>query len=95
MTQKTIKAIIGFAIISAVTILSASAQSRDQNDRKEPPTVDEIFKELDKNEDGKLSLKEIKGPLKKDFAKIDTDEDGFITKKELEKEPKPKRRERQ
>ena len=47
MTQKTIKAIIGFAIISAVTILSASAQSRDQNDRKEPPTVDEIFKELE------------------------------------------------
>lgn len=95
MTQKTIKAIIGFAIISAVSILSANAQSRDQNERKEPPTVDEIFKELDKNEDGKLSLKEIKGPLKKDFAKIDTDEDGFITKKELEKAPKPKRRERQ
>jgi Ca2+-binding EF-hand superfamily protein len=94
MTQKKIKVIIAFAIISTLFILSTNAQSKDKN-RKEPPTVDEIFKELDKNEDGKLSLKEIKGPLKRDFAKIDTDEDGFITKKELEKAPKPKRRERQ
>jgi len=45
---------------------------------------------LDKDEDGKLSKKEIKGPIKDDFAKIDTDEDGYITKEELEKAPSPK-----
>ena len=39
---------------------------------------------MDANEDGKLSKKEVKGPLKKDFDKIDSNEDGFITKKELD-----------
>ena len=49
---------------------------------------------MDKNDDGKLSKDEVKGPLKDEFAKIDTDEDGFISKKEFEKAPRPKRKER-
>lgn len=49
---------------------------------------------MDKNEDGKLSKKEIKGPLNDDFAKVDLDEDGFITAKEFKKAPKPERKER-
>lgn len=61
---------------------------------QEPPTVAEIFKQMDKDEDGKLSKKEIKGPLKNDFAKIDSNEDGFLSKEELEKAPKPSRKER-
>ncbi|WP_397447931.1 hypothetical protein [Polaribacter sp. R77954] len=51
----------------------------------------QLLKDLDTNEDGKLSLKEVKGPLKKDFKKIDTNEDGFLSKEELAKAPKPKR----
>ena len=49
---------------------------------------------MDANEDGKLSKKEVKGPIKDDFDTIDADEDGFITEEELKKAPKPKRRER-
>ena len=71
------------------------AQTQNRQERKEPPTFKELLKEMDKNEDGKLSKEEVKGPLKEDFAKVDLDEDGFITKKELEKAPKPKRNARQ
>jgi Ca2+-binding EF-hand superfamily protein len=46
---------------------------------------------MDANGDGKLSKKEVKGPLQRDFAKVDTNEDGFITEKELENAPKPER----
>ncbi|MFT6066595.1 MAG: Ca2+-binding EF-hand superfamily protein, partial [Paraglaciecola sp.] len=46
------------------------------------------------NEDGKISLKEAKGPLKTDFKIIDTNEDGFISKKEMKKAPKPERPEK-
>lgn len=67
---------------------------RSGKQEKEPPSVEKVFKDLDTNEDGKISKKEAKGPLKKDFKKIDTNEDGFISVKELEKVPKPKRRER-
>ena len=75
----------------ALFAISCNAQNSSNRQRnQEPPSVDEIFKEMDKDEDGKLSKKEIKGPLKNDFAKIDTDEDGFLSKEEVEKAPKPK-----
>ena len=54
-----------------------------------PPSVDELFAQMDSNKDGKLSTAEVKGPLANDFAKIDTNSDGFITKAELAKAPKP------
>ncbi len=73
--------------------LMAQANNGDR-ERREPPTVDEIFEHLDTNEGGKLSKKEVKGPLSRDFDKVDTNEDGFISREELEKAPKPKRRER-
>tara|TARA_R110002167_G_scaffold13754_5_gene56590 strand:+ start:2177 stop:2473 length:297 start_codon:yes stop_codon:yes gene_type:complete len=87
------------AMIAVAISLFAACKMNAQNSGgerqgKERPTVAEIFKQLDKDEDGKLSKEEIKGPLKNDFAKIDTDEDGFITKAELQKAPKPTRRER-
>ncbi len=94
MTQNSLKKgmIVGlFALMGAFTI---NAQSNQQQRPQTPPTVDEIFKQMDANEDGKLSKKEVKGPIKNDFAKIDSDEDGFITKEELKKAPKPQRPER-
>ncbi|MEL7529939.1 MAG: hypothetical protein AAFN10_01450 [Bacteroidota bacterium] len=58
-----------------------------------PPNFAKILKDLDKDEDGKISETEAAGPLKKDFAKIDTDEDGFINEAEFKAgAPKPPRR---
>jgi len=74
---------------------SSFAQSQNREERRVPPTFEELIEKMDTNEDGKLSKAEIKGPLKKNFDKIDTDEDGFITEEEFKKAPKPKRRERQ
>jgi Ca2+-binding EF-hand superfamily protein len=70
-------------IFGATLFISSSSfgQSQNREERKEPPTFSELLEKMDTNEDGKLSTKEVKGPLKKDFSKIDTDEDGFITKK--------------
>ena len=74
--------------------ISAQSSERRQKDQK-PPSFSELLKMMDTDKDGKLSAKEVKGPLKDDFKKIDLNEDGFITEKELEKAPKPKRKERQ
>ena len=46
------------------------AQSQNRQERKEPPTFKALLKEMDKNEDGKLSKDEVKGPLKEDFKKL-------------------------
>lgn len=67
---------------------------REDDDRlmeeeRNPPSAAEIFKIMDANADNKLSLEEIRGPLKNIFPEIDTDKDGFLTKEELEKAPKP------
>nr|WP_321233176.1 EF-hand domain-containing protein [uncultured Psychroserpens sp.] len=85
---KTVVLVFGIALFISN---SSFGQQGNKDDRKEPPTFEQLLKEMDKNEDGKLSKKEIKGPLKKHFAKVDIDEDGFITEKEFEKAPKPKR----
>ena len=94
------KMIVKSAVLTAMATLFFSAnvsaqQSQGGQGKKEPPSVDEIFEQMDKDEDGKLSKKEIKGPIKNDFDKIDADEDGYITKEELEKAPKPKGRKRE
>ncbi len=79
--------IFGLAVLN---VNSANAQSNDR-ERKEPPTFGQLLKQMDKDEDGKLSKIEIKGPLIDNFDKIDTDEDGFITETEFKKAPKPNR----
>lgn len=81
--------------ITATTLFAISCNAQNSGNRQgnqEPPTVDEIFEQMDKDEDGKLSKEEIKGPLKNDFAKIDTDEDGFLSREEVEEAPKPERK---
>ena len=94
------KMIVKSAMLTAMVTLFFSAnlsaqQPQGGQGQKERPSVDQIFKEMDKDEDGKLTKEELKGPIKDDFAKIDTDEDGYITKEELEKAPKPKGRKRE
>lgn len=90
--KNRIIAVLGLTLLTTV---SAFAQQGNNQERpKGPPSVKQIIKDLDTNEDGKISLKEAKGPLKKDFKKIDTNEDGFLSKKELKNAPKPEKRER-
>ena len=69
-------------------------QSNYKPQEKKPPNYKQLLKEMDKNEDGKLSSDEIKSPLKEDFSKVDTDEDGFITEEEFKKVPKPERKQK-
>lgn len=89
------KNILNFGLV--LTLLSvqscAFAAKQPGSDKPQggPPSVEEIFKQMDANKDGKLSIDEVKGPLKNDFSKIDTDGDGLITKDELQKAPKPDR----
>lgn len=83
---------LGILVVAMTAISSlAFGQDSERRQNQEPPSAEEIIKELDTDEDGKISKKEAKGRLKKDFAKIDTDEDGFVTQKELEEAPKPER----
>lgn len=72
---------------------NAFAQNRQEQPRKRP-SFEQLLKDLDSNGDGKLSKKEIKGPLKDNFDKIDTNKDGFLTEDELKKAPRPERKER-
>ena len=89
-TFKTVVLVFGIAMMSNMSF----GQSENRQGGKKPPTFKQLLKEMDKNEDGKLSKKEVKGPLKEDFAKIDSNEDGFITEKELKNAPKPERKQR-
>ena len=94
MKRNTIKkTVLAFGLM--VLISNVSFGQSKPREGKQPPSFSQLLKEMDKNDDGKLSKDEIKGPLKEDFAKIDANEDGFITEKEFKKAPKPKERERQ
>jgi Ca2+-binding EF-hand superfamily protein len=68
---------------------SNKAKPIDKQPPSSPPSVEELFMQMDTNKDDKLSVEEIEGPLKNDFDKVDTNKDGFITKEELTKAPKP------
>ncbi|WP_117881294.1 YHYH protein [Aureibaculum luteum] len=48
------------------------------------PSATQIVKQMDVNNDEKLSKEEVKGPLLEQFDQVDSDKDGFITKEELE-----------
>lgn len=86
--------LIATSLLLVTATISFSQQNNEGQRPDGLPDTDKVFKDLDTNEDNKISLMEAKGPLKKDFNKIDSNEDGFITKEELEKAPKPKRKEK-
>jgi hypothetical protein len=58
-------------------------QGGQQGQSRQRPTVDQIFQEMDQNNDQKISQSEAKGPLQKDFSKIDTDGDGYLSRQEV------------
>ena len=81
--------ILGVALSTLLVFSCKENKSNNRPGKQGPPSTDEIFKQLDENEDGKLSEKEVKGPLKEMFSKIDTNNDGFLSNEEVEKAPKP------
>ena len=58
-TFKTVVLVFGIALFMSNT---AFGQSDNGQDRKTPPTFKQLLKEMDANEDEKLSKKEVKGP---------------------------------
>ena len=52
------------------------------------PNIDQLFEQMDENNDGKLSQKEVKGPLAESFSKVDANDDGYLTKEELKNIPR-------
>ncbi|RKF15954.1 DUF1566 domain-containing protein [Alginatibacterium sediminis] len=62
---------------------------KDKNRQNGKPlkASNDIFSQMDRNKDGKLSKSEVKGPLAKDFDRIDRNSDGFISQDELPKRP--------
>lgn len=88
------KLTLSLLIISFLSIsITAYAQgSKQQRQGGKPPSVEEIFSQMDVNQDNQLSEDEVTGPIKKDFIDIDTDGDGFISVDELKDAPKPRRK---
>lgn len=85
----------GIMLISLINAdgLTAQERKKDGNGPNDgPPSIENLFKQLDTDKDGKLSKAEVKGPLKEDFDKVDANEDGYLSKEEIEKAPKPKRK---
>lgn len=95
MNIKNFKIGLIACMLSLMFMLSGNAQQdRGERGKKERPTFAQLLKDMDANEDGKLSKEEVKGRLKEHFSKVDLNEDGFITEEEFKKAPKPKRRQR-
>jgi Ca2+-binding EF-hand superfamily protein len=88
--MKTIK-IHALVTVIALAIIGCSSSKRatDSTTKTSAPNTSQIMTEMDSNKDGKLSMDEVKGPIKNDFSKIDSNSDGFISKEELNKAPKP------
>ena len=69
----------------------ARGQGRGEGGR---PNIDQLFEQMDANNDGKLSIKEVKGPLAQNFSKVDVNDDGYLTKEELKNAPRPNKGQR-
>lgn len=61
------------------------SNERRRPSRRERPNLSQIFKQMDSDNDGKLSKNEVKGPLYDEFTQIDSNKDGFISKDEIER----------
>ncbi|QWX85209.1 YHYH protein [Cellulophaga sp. HaHaR_3_176] len=74
------------------TILISCKSNQEKKEQQEPngqrPSSIQIISKLDSNEDGKLSKREVKGPIANDFINIDSNNDGFLTLEELNKAEK-------
>lgn len=78
--------------ITTIAVLAAGLSfAQDKNHPpKNPPSTEQLMKDLDVDKDGLISAREAKGPIRNDFKKLDLNQDGFLSKKELDSAPKPK-----
>lgn len=65
-----------------------------QEERKGRPTMTQLFKRMDSNNDGKISKTEIRGSLASQFSKMDSNNDGFLVESEFKDMPRPNRNQR-
>lgn len=77
------KLIITALSFVALNFALSSCANKKPETTKVSPQIERIFTEMDANKDGKLSIKEVKGPLQSNFLKIDADGDGFLSKEEV------------
>jgi|GEM_PF-1415775 len=80
-------------LLSVTTFVHAQDSNHPRKGGK-PPSVEEIFSQMDSNQDNQLSISEVEGPLKNDFSSIDSNSDGFISMEELNNAPKPQKGQR-
>ncbi|WP_299526815.1 YHYH protein [Winogradskyella sp.] len=70
---------------------NANTNDRARRTRRRTPSYAELLKEMDTNNDKKISKKEAKGPLIDFFDRVDTNKDGFISENEIKNVPRPDR----
>ena len=73
-------------ILTFTIILSCKSNQKNKEQQKpneQRPSSEQIFSEMDGNEDGKLSADEVNGPIADNFTSIDSNNDGFLTLEEL------------
>ncbi|MDQ8206282.1 hypothetical protein QEH52_02100 [Coraliomargarita sp. SDUM461003] len=80
-TKSLILLVLSSSLIGITAQAKPEGEPRDNPGKR--PSPQELFQRLDADENGTLSLEEVKGPLAEQFDKIDADGDGELTKKEL------------
>jgi hypothetical protein len=64
---------------------SAGTGGRPGNASRPRPDPKQLIQRMDRDEDGKVSRAEARGPMQQRFDSLDADEDGFVTEAELKK----------
>lgn len=79
--------LIGYADVAVErgAISAADMRRSVTRDRITSETAAALFKQLDKNRDGKLDRNEVGERLQEQFDKVDEDQDGIVTAAELER----------
>ncbi|USD67781.1 DUF1566 domain-containing protein [Vibrio sp. SCSIO 43136] len=62
-------------------------RTRPEGDMKDPRGGRNPMTDLDRNNDGKLSRQEVRGPLAQDFDRLDRNGDGYLTEDEIPAPP--------
>ncbi|WP_299683622.1 YHYH protein [uncultured Dokdonia sp.] len=72
-----------FTLLTLISCKENKEKKERQKSNGEKPSSAQLISEMDDNEDEKLSINEVKGPIAEDFSNIDKDDDGFLTLEEL------------
>ncbi len=86
-----IRLLLVFAVTCVLGLSAVDAQETKKPPQRQRKTVEQIFKTLDANKDGKLSKEEFmtnvpearKAAREKRFTAMDANKDGFVTPEEM------------